>query len=205
LVFAISKQWNIGLIGANIEMKTLICPDDRPIVDVERIKSLPVIRGAYVQGFGEWCVFQNIADFEIDGYSLIPDSCIKRMRLNASDEFYAKLWASIGIVGKIKTLAPKNTQDILRYLAESKSGRMVIIECEIKGEWVFSIGWIKKLEKGTVFLKHFDSMGKFEKSNRKIRIADISRIGYDERYIRVYEKYFRDKKAAGKRLKAPRP
>jgi hypothetical protein len=69
-------------------MSTSICPDVKPIVTVERIKSLPNICGAYVQGFGDWYVIQNIDDFQIDGY-VTRIGCDERY-INVYDRFLKK-------------------------------------------------------------------------------------------------------------------
>jgi hypothetical protein len=183
-----------GKTSEESEPAGVLCPEDKPIVKVERKGRLPAITGAFVQSLDAWVIIQNIDDFEIDGYSILPDACVKRLRYGKGEVFHESLCKGIGLLSRIKPLTKKHLDDIDPILERSKKGTPIIIECESKGTWPFSIGYFVKRDKSRIWLDYFDSLGDFEKKPRVIKVADITRIGVDERYAKVYGSYLGKKK-----------
>lgn len=164
---------------------------DETKVTIERKGGMSELTGTCIQEVGDWLVFQNLDDFRIDGYTIIPKISVKKLRCNPSDRFYARMCKALGVLKKAKPLKLKGEADIFRFILGQK--RLVLIECEKKGEWPFSIGLLQSVDEEKVRLKYFDTMGKFQRLHRIIYRKDITRAAIDEHYLRVYEQLLNGK------------
>jgi len=74
-----------------------------------------------------------------------------------------------------------------------QNGRNIIVESEVKGDILFTIGRIERLMNEKVLIRHFDADGAWEKKVREIAYSNIMKVSFDTRYITVFSKYLSEK------------
>lgn len=161
------------------------------LVTLERKKDKENLHGFLMGESEKWLLIQSERDFLLDGYRILPKKDVKKIRHNAVDRLHEKMCAGEGLAAKLRALprlSIENPEGIFRFLKLKEE--IVIVECEYAGEWPFSFGKIGRIAADAVEIQYFDVMGKKEGKPRTVWFKDISQIGFQERYMKVYRKYF---------------
>ena len=139
-------------------------------------------------------------DFELNGYSIIRQDQFESIRSNKHDRARRKMMNREGTLevdlGIRYEVVLEDWASIFKSL--KKQNLSVIVECEEKKNAGFTIGPIEVVDKKSVSIRHFDAAGILAKEVTKIPFKDITIVRFDERYINVYSKYLREKKAKKK-------
>lgn len=129
-------------------------------------------------------------DFTIDGWRILDRSFIKKIEATQSTNYCKKILHKEGLLDKI---TPPFHVDLTNYktvfgsLKEHK--QFVIVEDERPETGVFLIGPIKRINKNSISIRHFDGTGKWVHGKRTVDYKDITVVQFGNNYIRLHEKY----------------
>jgi len=138
----------------------------------------------------EWTLIYNIVDFHLDGYSIIRNSYIERIRHNKYDQFFDRILKKEGIKKRGKKKLSINIRDFRLCLDGLKKQSLnVIVECENKNTDNFHIGFIKKVDDKTISMLTYDACGIFDKDLAIVKLRDVSLVRFGEEYTRIFSKY----------------
>ena len=154
----------------------------------------------YVIGFNEdYVLLQEIHDFAISGYLIVPIKTISKVRYNNNDMNYDKIMRWETLKDKI---VKKHNINLCNWESIFKSIRKlnlnVIIENENPSDCSFDIGPITKVSKEAVYIKYFNAQGFLDIEPTKIIWNKITIVNFDDRYINVFSKYLRERKKKAK-------
>lgn len=139
-------------------------------------------------------------DFELNGYAIIRQDQFESIRSNKFDRARRKMMNREGTLdvdlGIRYEVAMDDWASIFKSLKEQDLS--VIVECEEQKNAGFTIGPIETVGKKSVLIRHFDAAGVLADKAVKIPFKNITIVRFDERYINVYSKYLREKKAKKK-------
>lgn len=151
--------------------------------------------GFIVDYSADFIVLQEIDDFVIRGFLIIPLKTIVEIRLNNKDKYFESIYKKEGITDEIKK---KHNIDLTNWETIFKSIKKlnfnVIIKNENPEDDTFDIGPIIKITKKSVFIRYFDAMGIFDDELTKIDWDFITLVNFDDIYINTLSKYLKVKK-----------
>lgn len=151
--------------------------------------------GYIVDYSNDFIVLQEVDDFVIRGYLIIPIQTIKEIRLNNSDKYFEKIYQKEGITEKIEK---KHKIDLTNWETIFKSIKKldfnVIIQNETPNDNTFDIGPIIKITKKSVYIRYFDATGLLDDDLTKIDWDFITLVNFDDIYINTLSKYLKVKK-----------
>lgn len=160
------------------------------------------LSSGYIVDFSnELIVLQECGDFELQGFSILPIKDFTKIRFNNNDKYYDKI---MSLENQKKNIGIKTKLDITDWKTALKSLRKnkknIAIECESPEIATFTIGPIKRINNKSVSIHNFDASGFFDEKPTKIKLKNITKILFDDRYIDVFSKYLRErrKKTTGK-------
>lgn len=170
----------------------------RDRIDNERIFGFPV----YVND--EICVMTNVFDFRDEGIVIFRTGDITDAYSKKSDWFYEHICICEGLrdrkLAGMSFRGAKNMKEAL--LTVDCSHQFVILQCEHQmDEYSFSIGKLIEIKEAHVLFAHFDGEGVWEEKYREIPISEITQIGLDSTYARMYYKYMNNKNEEKKTYK----
>lgn len=128
-------------------------------------------------------------DFLLDGFVILRMKDIHK--IDDKSSLYDEIMRKEQILDSVKKpeICIKSWKTALTDLdAQEKT---IIIEQENTNEEksIFSIGRVKKIDKGYVHFWYFDADGVWSKKPRIIPYKEITRISFDGRYEKIYGQY----------------
>lgn len=165
----------------------------RNLVSIERKRKLGKIYGFLISKSKNWLLVESEGDFQTDGYRVVARKDVKTIRHGSAEKLHQVICKKMGAVPGPSPKVPFEDPERLFHVLRSKA-ELVIIECERKGDWSYTIGKIEGISRTHVQVTFFNVAGKFEKVPREIAYRHISQIGFSERYIKGYSAYFKWKK-----------
>ncbi len=167
--------------------------DNRRFVGITRNISDTHRMWGFVLAFTrDFVLLQDLADFYLDGYSIIRRRDISKVKCGKHEQYFEKiikgegLWDKVGIQ---ETISLKNWPSVFRSL--KNIGRNILVEGEDPDIDKFIIGRIIRINKKHVKMRYFDSAGKWEKGFRFAPYEEISRVSFETEYIKIFSKYLR--------------
>lgn len=154
-----------------------------------------ISRGYIIDHSRDFIVLQESDDFKLLGFNILPVKHIKKIRYNKNDRYYDKImsWENqkkgLGVKTKINLKSWKQI-----FESFSKNSSSVIVECEHPDIDSFTIGEVVKVTNKSVQILNFDAAGYLDSKPTKICFKDISKVMFDDRYIKVFSKYLRKRK-----------
>lgn len=128
-------------------------------------------------------------DFLLDGFEILRIKDI--YKIYAQDSLYDQIMRQEHILDSITkpNICIQSWKTVLTDLAIQE--KTIIIEQENVDEAksIFSIGQIKKIDKGQIYFRYFDADGVWSKKPRIIPYKEITRISFDGRYEQTYGRY----------------
>ncbi len=152
-------------------------------------------KGYILDYSNSFLLLQEVDDFRVLGFLIIPIETISGVRFNKDDKYQDKImfWEKqkekIGITYKID-LTNWNTV----FQSIKATGHNVIIEGEALNDGYFTIGPIKRVAKNAVSIQYVSTGGFLEMPLDKIDYTDITIVQFNDRYIDIFSKYLRVKK-----------
>jgi hypothetical protein len=151
--------------------------------------------GFIVDYSNDFIVLQEIDDFVIRGFLIIPIKTIIEIRRNNKDKYFENIYKKEGITEEIKK---KHNIDLTNWETIFKSIKKldfnVIIKNENPEDDTFDIGPIVKITKKSVFIRYFDAMGVLDDDLTNISWDVITLVNFDDIYINILSKYLKIKK-----------
>lgn len=153
----------------------------------EMVFGVPV---ALSKGF---LVIQEVSEFFLYGYTIIPLDSIVEVRRDASDTFIEGILRQEGFMERISMKYPLDLKDwksIFTGLHETQLA--VTVQCEELGEDFFFIGQVKRVDNDAIWIHHIDSEGVLAESWDEVLFEDITKAGFDEPYANMFFKHVRN-------------
>ncbi len=151
--------------------------------------------GFIVDYSNEFLILQNVGDFFIYGYIIIPIKTIQKIRFNDCDKYFDKMCRLEGITDKIGN---ENKVDLSSWKSIFETikilGFNVIIENENPDDETFDIGPIIEIDETSVTIRHFNAKGYLDEEPTKINWSLITIVKFDDNYINTFSKYLRERK-----------
>jgi len=151
----------------------------------------------YILDFSDDLVLLHEAgDFTLHGYIVIPLSQVKKIRHNKFDKCFKQIMIAEGEAAKVGInykIDLSNWQSVFKSIQAVNMG--VTVEVENPANNIFSIGTILKITAKKIHIEYFDAEGFISAIPDKIKYQDITKVTFDNRYVNVFSKYLRKKKA----------
>ena len=142
----------------------------------------------------DFILLQEVDEFRILGYQIIPIETIKHVRYNKNDRTYERILKSEGLLNKVKIkykIDLKNWNSIANDI--KKTELTVISECEHPKQNYFCIGKLKRIHKKSISIRYFNAEGILDEKNTKHKFEDITKLSFDDHYANVFSKYLTEK------------
>ncbi|MFK7933062.1 MAG: hypothetical protein AB8G22_06090 [Saprospiraceae bacterium] len=147
-------------------------------------------RGYFLKASKELAILQECDDFQLEGSVVFPIEQIEKIRYNRNDAFYDKIVTKEGLKTQLRMNVKVDISDWVSLFTEFKENQKgVIIECESRDFSDFLIGKIVKISKKKVWIHNFNAQGRLDGKPSKIKLKNITRVTFNDRYIEVFEKY----------------
>ncbi|MFA6176487.1 MAG: hypothetical protein WC765_07915 [Phycisphaerae bacterium] len=165
---------------------------NKKLVKIERAPELGSnnIYGFILDYSDKFILLAEENDFYIDGWLIINRFYIEAIKTTKNSNYCKKILQKEGLLDDIKppfTINISSYNNVFRSLKKHK--QIVIVEDEHPDGGVFLIGPIKKIDKGSVSIRHFTGYGEWIRARRYIKFEDISIVGLGNNYIRLCAKY----------------
>ncbi|WDF78889.1 hypothetical protein PQ469_02560 [Mucilaginibacter sp. KACC 22773] len=151
----------------------------------------------YILNFSDNLILLHEAgDFTLQGYSVIPVKQVKKIRHNKFDKCFKQIMIAEGEADKVGIsykIDLSSWQSVFKSIQATRLN--AIVEVEDPADIIFSIGPILKITTKKVHIEYFDAEGFISDNPDKIDFEDITKVKFDDRYINVFSKYLRKKKA----------
>ena len=152
-----------------------------------------MVFGVPVAASKNFLVLQEVSEFYLYGFSIIPMKAVQEVRRDAADAYLEGIMRIEGLMDKIENRHPldlANWESIFKGLMQT--GLTVTIQCEDLGEDYFFIGQIKRVDADAVWIHHFDSEGVLSEAWDDVPYTDITKVGFDEPYANIFSKHLRN-------------
>lgn len=143
----------------------------------------------------DFIILQEVNDFNILGYLVLPIAQLTEVRYNKADKYYDKIMVWEKEADKVSLPYDIDLTDWNTIFKSIRSYKLtVIVECEDPEVDTFTIGPIVRITKNKVYISYFDAHGYIDEDPIAVEYADISIVKFDDRYANVFGKYTRHKK-----------
>ena len=152
-------------------------------------------RGYILDFNDDYVLLQDMDDFEVNGYLIIPTNTISKVRFNNNDRYYEKILHWEKLTDKIEKKHDINLSNWKSIFNSIKNLNLnVIIENENPDDCTFDIGPIIEVSKEAVYIRYFNAKGLLDTEITKIIWSKITLVRFDDRYINTFSKYLRERK-----------
>lgn len=138
----------------------------------------------------DFVLIQEVDDFKICGYIVIPIKSISEIICNKNEKFFDKIMESEGLKQKIKNkhkINLKNWKTIFKSIKNLDFN--VIVENEVPDDETFDIGPIIKINSTKMKIRYFNAQGVINAELTKIPYNKITLVNFDDSYINIFSKY----------------
>ena len=139
-------------------------------------------------------LIQQIDDFKLDGFAILPLRTIKKVRyseLEKNFEYIMEEELLLNDFGINYSIDLTNWQTIFNSIEHNE--KFAIIECE--QAWInrFLLGKLTKAKKKKIEILYLEAKGIFEEYVTEQKYKEITIVRFDEIYINLFQKYARHK------------
>lgn len=143
----------------------------------------------------DFIILQEVNDFRMLGYLVLPVAQIAEVRYNKVDKYFDKIMVWEKEADKVSLPYDIDLTNWNTIFQSIKGYELtVIVECEDPSIGTFTIGPIVRITKKKVHISYFDAQGYIDEDPVRVEYADISKVQFDDRYANVFGKYTRHKK-----------
>jgi hypothetical protein len=141
-----------------------------------------------------------LTDFDLDGFQVLPLRLVTDVRSGEYERFLERVLRDEGTLREVWPARGKPHRadlplagwpELFRALGPSEE--LVIVECEDREpdgeEQDFFIGPVIGVTDDAVGVHHFDATATWDPSPSAVPFDEITRVRFDERYIRVFARY----------------
>jgi hypothetical protein len=140
-------------------------------------------------------LLQEVHEFHLDGYTVIPLKNVAALRAGAAEETIQRILVGEGVfsnAGINYDVQIDSFQDLFRSL--KKAGKNVIVELLPEGprddmDHAFLIGRVVGMSARSVAIMHFDAVGKWSSESTVLPYDMIKWVTFDTEYVNVFSKY----------------
>lgn len=156
-------------------------------------------RGYIIEHSTDFLILQQTNDFELAGFRILPVKQILKIRNNKGDKYYDKImiWEQqkqqLGLKTQVNLSGWKTI-----FKTFQKKGKSIIVECEDPDLDTFTIGEVKRVTETSVYILYFDATGFLDEKPTRVDYENITSVSFDDRYVDVFSKYTRKRKAEEK-------
>jgi len=136
-------------------------------------------------------LLQNIDDFDLDGYVVLPRNDVASVRSDESERFVERVLRD---EGELRNVSPPPFPVALDSWAGlfstiAAAGEIIIVECEANPDEDFCIGVVTGVTDGAVGIHQFDFVAMWDDAPTVVAYDDITRVRFGDRYSRVFPRY----------------
>jgi hypothetical protein len=154
--------------------------------------------GTNVYGFpmavsNDVLLMREIYDYQFWGMVAIPRNNIASYRSGRYERFAETLLKAEGVtakVGLLKWKTPMTLKPIFEFLCRLHIGTSVTTEHQAanaaSGEERFYLGRILSVDDTGLFIRAANALGKWDRKSTRIDFAQVTQVGFDEPYIRLF-------------------
>ncbi len=138
----------------------------------------------------DFILLQEVDDFRLESYQIIPIETIKHVRHNKNDQVYEQILKQeygVNMVESKYVIDLSNWSSICKDIQKTKLA--VISECEHFKQDYFCIGDLRKVNKKSISIRYFNAQGILDKKNTKHKFKHITKLSFDDHYANVFSKY----------------
>ena len=153
------------------------------------------IHGIPLAASEKFVVLQEIHEFHLDGYSVIPLSTVRALRAAPPEEMIERVLTGEGVFQKAGLPHELRLDSFASVFRSLKAlGKNVIIELLPEDsydmmEQGFFIGRIVGMSARSVAIRHFDAVGQWTSEPSVVPYDMIKWVTFDTEYINVFSKY----------------
>ena len=142
----------------------------------------------------QFVLIQEINDFHLDGYTIIPLRNLYAVRSGKAERMIERVFTGEGTIDKIKTpddLRLDSFRDLFRSI--QKLGKLVIVDSvEVDGDMMEEdsfIGRIVGMSPRSVAILNFTGAGVWDTEPTVVAYKQIKWITFDNEYVNTFAKY----------------
>lgn len=134
-------------------------------------------------------IYMEEQDFRLDGYVCrrVKDIIEISSKVDLTDE----ILKSEGVTVEVKDvdIDVSNWDGVLSYLSAHKMNAIFESESRDSGMLDYAIGRIEKKDDRYLYVRGFDTDGKWEEKSSRIAFSELCSISWGTRYVDVFSKY----------------
>ena len=118
---------------------------------------------------------------------------LQHVRYNKNDKTYERVLKEEGLLTEVKTKYKVDLTNWNSIMNDIKLTELTIIsECEHPKLNYFCIGQLKRINKKSISIRHFNAQGILDKKNTKHNFEDITKLSFDDHYANVFSRYLKE-------------
>jgi hypothetical protein len=152
------------------------------------------IHGVVVDLSTDFLVLQEVSDFYLYGFIILPIDSISEVGRDAADTFIEYILVKEGImaqIGKKHPIGLENWSEIFEGLKATGLSVSVHIDSDDDEFGDFIIGPVTTVDEEWVSVRPFDPEGVIAEVDEEIYFDVVSRVAFDEPYANMYSKHLR--------------
>jgi hypothetical protein len=179
------------------------------LVDLKRVVTITPKYPPYDTALGfplaateEMLLLQEIIEFHLAGYSIMPIHEIRSVRSKKAERTVERIFEAEGLMAKvgIGEMPPMGDwPDLFTWF--KRGGKLLQLEYFDTPEpgfsdEAFAVGRVTGLSSRSVALTNFDASGNWDSEATVVAYDNIKRVRFDTEYINVFSKYLPDHRKA---------
>jgi hypothetical protein len=142
----------------------------------------------------KFLLLNEIREFHLDGYALIPLKNIYAIRSSKPERMIEKILTSEGVYDKVGITYDVNLDDFQEFFRSlQQRAKHVMIEMlqvdEDMIEEAFCIGRVVGMSKRSVAIMNYDDTGNWDTEPTVINYKHIKWVTFDSEYVNIFGKY----------------
>ncbi len=135
-------------------------------------------------------LLQCLEEFHFNGYHILRTNDVSQLIFRNYERFLKKILAKEKIFPSVNMRYKVNIADWEAAFRSLKNCQInIIVERERKKVNSFYIGTIEKVEEKSVYMRHFDAMGRWNKKPKIIPCREITKVIFNDEYINIFSKH----------------
>lgn len=144
----------------------------------------------------EIILLQEVREFHLDGYLVLPLSNVRGVRMKESEAVTQRILEAEGALKNLGLADPVCLSSFAEFFGSLQASNILVsIETtERVGKWMedfFVLGRVTHVRENAVIMQPFDALGCWGDSAQKIPFRRILSVAFNNEYLNVFAKYLR--------------
>ena len=159
-------------------------------VKIIRKSKMRTIHGFILDNSDKFILLQEVDDFLVVGYMIVPKKSIKEIRFNDFDKAYDEMFKA---EKEFENISLKHKIDLTNWQTILKSIKLTglnqIIDCE--KDDLFLIGVLGNIQSDTAYIRYINASGILDNIETIVVYKQITRVEFDDRYTKTFSKHLK--------------